>query len=72
MVRGGVVVSRLRVFVTFCSEFWMLAEQFWKQLRNGTGSFPVLFPGWCSVVTTWFCGKVPLGGDVWFATVVFS
>ena len=41
-------------------------------VKGGTGSFPVWFPDGCSVATTWFCGWVPLGGDVWFAAFVFK
>ena len=63
VVRGGVVVSPLGVVTTCCSVFWVLVEEFWEQSRNGTGSFPV-FPEDCSVVSTWFRGWVPLGGDV--------
>ena len=64
VVRGGVVVSPLRVVTTCCSVFWVLVEEFLEQSRNGAGSFPGWFPEGCSVVTTWFCGWVPLGGDV--------
>ena len=64
MVRGGVVVSPLRVVITCCSVLWVLVEELLEQLRNGTGSFPVWFPGGCSVATMWFRGWVPLGGDV--------
>ena len=72
VVRGGVVVSPLRVVTTCCSVFWISVEEFLEQLRNGTGSFPVWFSGGCSVAATWFCGYVPLGGDVWLATFVFK
>ena len=63
VVRVGGVVSPLGVVTTCCSVFWVLVEEFFEQIRNGTGSFPV-FPEDCSVVSTWFCGWVPLGGDV--------
>ena len=71
-MRGGVVVSPLRVVTTCCSVFWVLVEEFLEQSRNGTGSFPVWFPEGCSVANTWFRGWVPLGGDVWLATFVFK
>ena len=63
VVRGAVVVSPLGAVTTCCSLFWALVEDFLEQSRNGTGSIPV-FPEDCSVVSTWFCGWVPLGGDV--------
>ena len=47
-----------------CSAFWLSVEGSLEQLRNDTGSFPVLFPGDCSVAFTYFCGWVPLGGVV--------
>ena len=71
VVRGGVVVSPLGVVTACCSVFWVLVEEFLEQSRNGTGWFPV-FPEDCSVVSTWFCGCVPLGDDVWLATFVFK
>ena len=71
-MRGGVVVSPLRVATTCCSVFWVLVEDFLEQSRNGTGSFPVWFPERCSVAITWFCSWVLLGGDVWVATFVFK
>ena len=55
-----------------CSVFWLLVEESLEQLGNDTGSFPVLFPEDCSVVSTYFCGWVPLGGVVWRATSVFE
>ena len=64
VVRSGVVVSPLKVVTTCCSVFWVLVEEFLEQSRNGTDSFPVWLPKDCSVATTWFCGWVPLGGDV--------
>ena len=64
MVRGGVVVSPLGVVTTCCSVFRVLVEEFLEQSRNDTGSFPVWFPEDCSVVSTSFCGWVPLDGDV--------
>ena len=63
VVRGGVVVSPLSVVTTCCSVFCVLLELL-EQSRNDTGSFPVWFPEDCSVATTWFCGWVPLGGNV--------
>ena len=69
-MRDGVVVSPLGVVTACCSVFWVLVEEFLEQSRNGTGSFPV-FPEDFSVVSTWCCGWVPLGGDVWLATFVF-
>ena len=72
MVRGGVVVSLLGVVTTCCSLFWVLVEEFSEQSRNDTGSFHVWIPEDCSVVSTWFCGWVPLGGDVLLATFVFK
>ena len=71
-MRGGVVVSPLRVVTTCCSVIWISVEEFLEQSRKRTGSFPVWFPEGCSVVATWFCGWVPLGGDVWLATFVFK
>ena len=71
-MRGGVVVSPLGVVTTWCSVFWVLVEEFFEQSKNDTGSFPVWFPEGCSVPTTWFCGWVPLGGDVWLATFVLK
>ena len=71
-MRSGVVVSPWRVVTTWCSVFWTSVEEFLGQSRNGTGSFPVWFPEDCSVASTWFCGWVPLGGDVWLATFVFK
>ena len=71
-MRGGVVVPPVGVVTTFCSVFWILVEEFLEQLRDGTGSFPVWFPGSCSVASTWFCDWVFLGGDVWLATFVFK
>ena len=71
-MRGGVVVSPLRVATTCCSVFWVLVEELLEQSRNGSGLFPVWFPEGCSVATTWFCGWVPSGGDVWLATFVFT
>ena len=71
-MRGGVVVSPLGVVTTCCSVLWVLVEEFLEQSRNGTSSFPVWFPEDCSVVSTWFCGWVPLGGEVWLATSVFT
>ena len=41
VVRGGVVVSPLRVLTTCCSVFWVLVEEFLEQSKDGTGSFPV-------------------------------
>ena len=72
MVRGGVVVSPLRVVITFCSVFSVLVEELLEQLRNGTGSFPVWFLEGFSVASTWFCGLAPSGGDVWLATFFFT
>ena len=63
---GGVVVSPLGVVTMCCSVFWVLVEEFLGQSRNSTGSFPV-FPDFCSVVSTWVCGWVLLGGDVCLA-----
>ena len=63
VVRGEVVISLVGVVTTCCSVFWVLVEEFLGQSRNGTGSFPV-FPEDCFVVSTWFCGWFPLGGDV--------
>ena len=71
-MRDGVVVSPLRLVTTCCSVLWVLVEDFLEQSRNDIGSFPVWFPEDCSVATTWFCGWVPLGGDVWLATFVFT
>ena len=70
VVRGGVVVSPLGVVTTCCSVFWVLVEFFLEQSRNDTGSFPVWFREGRSVVSTWFCGWVPMNGDVWLATFV--
>ena len=72
MVRGGVVVSPLRVVTLCCSVFWISVGEFLEQSRNGTSSFPVWFPEGCSVASTWFCGWVPFGGDVWIAIFVFK
>ena len=72
VVSGGVVVSPFGVVTTCCFVFWVLVEEFLEQSRNDTGSFPVWFPEDCSVATTWFCGWVPLGGDVWLAIFVFK
>ena len=72
VVRGGVVVSPLRVVSTCCSVFWVLEKEFLEQSRSGTGSFPVWFLEGCSVATTWFCGWVPLVSNVWLATFVFK
>ena len=47
-----------------CSVFWLSVEESLEQLRNGTGSLTVWFLEDCSVVTTWLCDWVPLGGDV--------
>ena len=69
---GGIVLSLIGVVVTRCSDFWISAGQFLEQLRNGTGSFPVWFPGGCSVATMYLCGWVPLGGTVLLVTVVFE
>ena len=55
-----------------CSAFWLSVEESLEQLRNDTESFSVWFPEDCSVVTTWFCGWISLGGDVWLATFVFK
>ena len=66
------VVSPIRVVVTCCSDSWISVWRFLQQLRNGTGSFPVWFPGGCSVTTTQFCGWVSLSSDVCLATVVFE
>ena len=71
-MRGGVVISLLGVVVMCCSTFWLSVEESLEQLRNDTGSFPVWFPEDCSVVTTWFCCWVPLGGDVWLAISAFK
>ena len=71
-MRGGVVVSPLRVVTTWCSVVWVLVEEFLEQSRNCAGSFAVWFPEGCSLATTWFCGWVPLGGDVWLSTFVFQ
>ena len=55
-----------------CSAFWLSVEESLELLRNDTGSLPVWFLEDCSVVTTWFCCWIPLGGDVWLATSVFK
>ena len=44
--------------------FGATAEWYWF--------IPVWFPEDCSLVTTWFCCWIPLGGDVWLATSVFK
>ena len=72
VVRSGVVMTPLKVVTTCCSVFWVLVEEFLEKSRNGTGSFPVWLPEGCSVASTWFCGWVFLGGDVWLAKVVFK
>ena len=47
-----------------CSVFWLLVEKSLEQLRNDTGSFPVLFPEDCSVASACFCGWFPLSGVI--------
>ena len=64
VVRSGVVVPPLEVVITCCSVFWVSVEEFLEQAGNGTSSFRVRFPEGCSVASAWFCGWVPLGGDV--------
>ena len=71
-MRGGVVVSQLGVVTMCCSVFCVFVEEFLEQSRNGTGSFPVWFPGSCSVASTRFCYWVPLSGDILLATFVFK
>ena len=71
-MRGAVIISLLGVVVMCCSAFWLSGKESLEQLMNDTGSFPVWFPEDCSVVTTWFCCWVPMGGDVWLATFVFK
>ena len=72
MVRGGKVVSPVSVVVACCSDTWISVGRSLAQLRNGTVSYPVWFPGGCSVATTQFCGWFPMGGHVWLAIVVFE
>ena len=71
-VRGRMVVSPVRVVVMRSSDSRIWVGQFLEQVRNGTGSFTVWFPGGCCVAITWFCGWIPSGGDVWLATFVFK
>ena len=65
------VESPVKKVVMCFSISWISVGQLLEQLRNSTGSFPVWYPGGCSIAVTWFCDWFPWDGDVWLATFDF-